>query len=338
MWYKMEGKDSDVVLNSRVALSRNLEDIPFADRMTEEQASALVERMQNIYRADAGWSFTDLSSAGEEQKRAMAEQRILPADMIGKKSPAAVFQNEDYTVAVVVGGADHVRIEAVAPGNNLTAALEKAFDAEALLDENAPIAFAEQFGYVTRNPELLGTGMRASVSVHLPLCTETGWMARAAFRMAREGISVRSADGSGPATCVYRVSNRETMGMSEEEIAKAVTEAAEKLVGREREYREALGEDRREDLAESVRRAYGMLLYAGALAPSEFVSAYSDMRMAAAMNLVDLPVPLADEALFTCLPHTLAAAEEGKSGRELDRARAVRVKEILSRAGLANRD
>ena len=338
MWYKMEGKDSDVVLNSRVALSRNIEEFPFTDKMTDEQAAELVERMKKIWRPEDGWSFTDLAAAGEEQKKAMAEQRILPADMIGRKSPAAVFQNEDYTVAVVVGGADHVRIEAVVPGSGLSAALEKALAAEALLDEAAPIAFAEQFGYVTRNPELLGTGMRASVSVHLPLCTEYGWMPRAAFRMARDGISVRSADGSGPATCVYRVSNRETMGMSEEEIAKAVTEAAEKLVGREREYREALGEDRREALAESVRRSYGMLVYAGTLRASEFISAYSDMRMAAAMNLVDLPVPLADEALFTCLPHTLAAAEEGKSGKELDAARASGVKEILSRAGMYGRE
>ena len=334
MWYKVEGKDGDVVLNSRVALSRNLEDYPFSDRMSEEQLKDLTEKMKTVFRAEDGWNCTELAEAGEAQKKAMAEQRIISRESAESQRPAAVFQNEDFTVSVTVGGEDHVRIEAVAPGSELPAALEKALAAEELLDGAFPIAFAEQFGYVTRNPELLGTGMRASVTMHLPLCGEAGWLSRAAFRMARDGIGIRSMDGHGMDTGLYMISNRETMGMTEEEIVGAVSEAAERLMTKEREYREAVSENRRAEIAEDVRRNYGILMYAGRIGAGELCSMYSRMRMAAALNLVDIPVPLVDEAMFTCLPWTLAAAEGKTEAAGLDRERAARAKDILSAAGL----
>lgn len=334
MWYKTEGRDGDVVLNARAALSRNLEDYPFTDKMSMEQARDLVEKMKGVYRAEDGWSVTDLCEAGEEQKKAMAEQRIISRETAASKRPAAVFQNEDFSVSVTVGGADHVRIEAAVPGNDLPAALEKAFEAEQLLDGAFSIAYAEQFGYVTRNPELLGTGLRASVTLHLPLLEKSGWLARAAFRLNKNGISIRSVDLGGADTGLFTVSNRETMGFSEEELAKAVTEAAEYLTAREREARKNLTEEERADIAEEVCREYGILMYAGRLGAGEFCSMYSRMRMAAAMNLADIPVPLADEALFTCLPHTLAAVEAKDSGADLGKERAARVREILGAAGL----
>jgi protein arginine kinase len=334
MWYNIEGKDSDVILNSRVALSRNLEEYPFADRMSDEQAKEFVEKMKSVCRAEDGWTCTELADAGEEQKRAMAEQRIIPRETAESAKPAAVFQNEDFTVSVTAGGMDHVRIEAVASGNDLASALDRAFETEQLVDDAFPIAFTEQFGYVTRNPELLGTGMRASMTLHLPLCGEAGWLTRAAFRMAKDGVAIRSMDGDGMTTGLYVISNRETMGMSEEEIVKTVTEAAERLVAKEREYRESLSENYRAEIAEEVRRNYGVLMYARRLGAGELCSMYSKMRMAAALNLADIPVPLVDEAMFTCLPYTLAAAEGKTEKTSLDEARAARARDILSGAGL----
>lgn len=334
MWYKTEGRDGDVVLNARAALSRNLEDYPFTDKMTADQAKDLIEKMKTVYRAEDGWSMTDLAEAGAEQKLALTEQRIVSRETAEKNSPAAVFQNEDFSVAVTVGGADHVRIEAVVPGNDLPAALEKAFAAEELLDEAFSVAYADQIGYVTRDPDLLGTGLKVSATLHLPLCGESGWLTRAAFRMAKEGISIRSLDGGRVNTGLYVISNRETMGMTEEELAKTVTEAAERLTAREREYREGLSEDERAEIGEEVCRSYGTLMYAGRIGAGELCSMYARMRMAAAMNLADIPVPLVDEAMFTCLPHTLAAVEGTGVTPELDKARAVRARDILSAAGL----
>ena len=334
MWYKTEGRDGDVVLNARAALSRNLEDYPFTDKMTADQAKDLIEKMKIVYRAEDGWTVTDLTEAGEEQKLALTEQRIISRETAEKKNPAAVFQNEDFSVAVTVGGTDHVRIEAVVPGNDLPAALDKAFAAETLLDEAFPVAYADQIGYVTRNPELLGTGLRVSATLHLPLCGESGWLNRAAFRMAKEGISIRSLDGGRVSTGLYVIANRETMGMTEEELAKTVTEAAERLTAKEREYRNALTEDERAELGEEACRRYGMLMYAGRVGAGELCSLYSRMRMAAARNLADIAVPLVDEAMFTCLPHTLAAVEGQDASADPDKARAVRVRDILGAAGL----
>ena len=332
MWTRIEGKDSDVALNSRVALARNLEDYPFSDKMTPEQAKSLIDTLKTVYREEDGWSMTDLAAASPEDKRALAEQRVIPQRLAASAAPAAIFQKDDVTVTA--GGEDHVRIEAVLPGNDLAAAMEKAFAAEALLDEHSSIAFTERFGYVTRNPEKMGTAMNAAVTLHLPVATDAGWIARVAFRLAKEGIAIRSMDGNDLRTALYLVTNRETSGQTEEEIAGAVQKAADGLLAKERELREKLGDERRESIAENVRRTYGMLLYADRVGASELVSLYSRMRLAAAMKLVDMPVTLADEAMFACLPHTLAAAEKKDAEADLGRERAARLKEILRQAPL----
>lgn len=334
MWYMTEGKDSDVVLNSRVALHRNLENYPFSDKMTDEQAAALIETLKSVYTAEDGWTATDLASLSAEQRKATAEQHVITRALAEKKGSAAIFQNADQSVTVAAGGEDHVVITAVTPGNDLDGAMKAAFAAEEKLDAACAIAFTEQFGYITHDPAEMGTGMKASVTVHLPVSTETGWIARVAFRLTKEGIGLRSMDGNSLSTGVYLVANRETMGASEEEIAKTVEAAVERLVEKERELRNGIGEGRRAKLAESVRRSYGMIMYSGNLAASELVSLYSDMRLAAAMKLAEIPTTLVDEAMFTCLPHTLAAAENRTAKEEMGAERAARAREILAGAPL----
>ena len=332
MWYQNTGKDSDVVLTSRVALTRNLEDFPFSDKMTEEQAKQLVEAVKEVYTAEAGWKFTDLEAAEPEEKRALAEQHVISHALAEKKGAAALFTNADSTVTVAVGGEDHVKIEAVVAGSDLKAAMDAVFAAEELLDQKYAIAFTEQFGYVTRNPAELGTAMKASATVHLPVSTDTGWVARVAFRLAKEGISLRSMDGNGLSTGVYLVSSRVTMGVNEDEIVKAVSDTVETLAAKERELRGRLTDEYRANLAENTRRSYGMLMYAEDLGAGELVGMYSKLRLAAELGLVDIPLALIDEAMFSSLPHTLAAAEHKDGNADLGKERAAYVKNTLKSA------
>ena len=89
MWYMTEGKDSDVVLNSRVTLHRNLEDYPFSDQMTDDQAAALVEAVKAVYADGEGWSATDLAAMSEEERRATAEQHVISRALAGREGPVA---------------------------------------------------------------------------------------------------------------------------------------------------------------------------------------------------------------------------------------------------------
>ena len=334
MWYRNTGKDSDVVLASRVALTRNLEDFPFSDKMTGQQAKQLVAALKEVYTAENGWTFTDLETAEPEEKRALAEQHVISRTLAEKKGAAGLFTNADSTVTVAVGGEDHVKIGAVAAGNDLKAAMDTAFAAEAELDEKYAIAFTEQFGYVTRNPAELGTGMKASVTLHLPVSTDTGWIARVAFRLAKDGISLRSMDGHALSTGVYLVSSRVTMGVDEEGIVKTVTDTAETLAAKERELRGRLTDEYRANLTENARRSYGTLMYAENLGTGELVGMYSKMRLASALGLVEIPLARIDEAMFGSLPHTLAASEHKDAQADLGMERAAYVKTVLKNAPL----
>ncbi len=328
MWYNETGKDCDVVLASRVALNRNLEDFPFTDRMTGEQAKKLVETVKAVYPEADGWTFTDLETADAETKKRLAEQNIISRELAEKKGAAALFEKNGVTVTV--GGENHVRIEAVRAGNDLEGAMNAAFEAEALLDEKTSIAFTEQFGYVTRNPGELGTGMTASATLHLPVSADTGWLGRISFRLAKDGISLRSVDRGGAATDVYLAASRVAMGVDEDGILKRVSDTVEALVSKERELRGKLTEEYKEDLAEYTRRSYGSLVYAERLGMRELMGMYSRMRLAASLELVGIPVGLVDQAMFGSLPHTVScgAGEDEDIGKK----RAAYVRELMKKA------
>ena len=197
MWYKNSGNDNDVVLSSRVRLARNLSEYPFAEKLTKEQAEEIINKVKTIYSENDGWTATDMESLDEAHRGALVDKHLISDEFSRKKGPAYFIENDERGVYIMVLEEDHLRIQSVVAGLDLTKAADAVYAADDMLDKGADVAFSEKLGYITHCPTNLGTGMRASVMLHLPAYTMSGYMRSLSYELARMGFTIRGMDGEG---------------------------------------------------------------------------------------------------------------------------------------------
>ena len=335
MWYRNTGSDNDVVVSSRVRLARTLADYPMEGKITDEQAKELIGKIRAVFEGKEGWQYIDYGSLSVADRAAMTEMHLVSREFAEKKTPCALIQNTEASVYIMVMEEDHLRIQCVLGGSRLKEAMKAAIEAEAIIDEAVELAFSEELGYITRCPTNLGTGLRASVMLHLPLLTRSGAMRSLPYQLPKMGLTIRGMEGEGsnPSACLYQISNEVTLGVSEEETIQRLEEVIAQLMKKERELRSRLGERTRDELTERSLRSLGSLMYASRLSSAEVLGRYSELRLSAAMGWVKLPAELCDELLFSTMTNTVMAANPNvKTPLERDRARAKTVQNILGQA------
>lgn len=336
MWYNKEGKDNRVVVSSRVRLARNIAGYAFPGKLDDEKAAELIGKIKQVFADKEGWEWLDFSDIKAAEKAAMLEKHIISREFAEKKGPAALIRNEEKSVYIMVMEEDHLRLQAIGAGMDLSVPLAAVLEAEAWLDEALEFAFSEQLGYITHCPSNLGTGMRASVMLHLPAYTKAGGIRTLSLQLSKLGMTIRgmNGEGSAPSANLYQISNEVTLGVSEEETAAKLNEVIGKIAAKEWELREKMDNMQREDAADRAMRHIGVLLYANKLNAGEMVSIYSDLRLAASMKMVSISPALLDEMFFTTMPNTLIAEnDEARVTAVRDRMRAEKIRGLLAEAG-----
>ncbi len=331
-WYSVKANDADVVFSSRIRLARNLSGYAFGNRLTDEKAKEIIERVGSALGDD--YVRTDMATLSPARATSLAEQHLISRDFAGAKGPRALFSNENKSVHVMVCEEDHVRLQCILPGLALHDAYRFACECDDALDAALPIAFDDKLGYLTHCPTNLGTGLRASVMLFLPALTEAGMIAPLAQKLGKLGLTMRGmyGEGSRPAGCLYQISNQVTLGRTEEEILAKLEEALQTVIQKERALRESVTGEAAERRADRIHRAEGVCRYATLLSSEEFFRLFTDLKLG--ISLGELPT-LSHEALHTMLisamPATLSLCEESEpqSAIERDRARASFIKKAM---------
>lgn len=332
MWFKKSGKDNDIVLSSRVRLARNLADYPFVNKLSDSQRKEIISKLREKFSEIDGWEFVDFSAIPEYKRASMAEAHIVSREFALDKSPTALIKNEEKSVYIMVLEEDHLRIQCVYPGLSLDEGLKSVFEAEDIIDEGFEIAFDEKLGYLTHCPSNLGTGMRASVMLHLPELTRSGAMKALIPQLSGVGLTVRGMNGEGSnvQASVYQLSNQVTLGVSESESLERLSSVVNKIIEKERELRGMIDGDRLFDLTDSVMRSVGTLMYACKISSSELMSIYSTLRLGTSLKIVEIPPQLLDEMLVRTMPNTICADNDCLlSSSERDKKRADTARRIL---------
>ena len=330
IWFENDGRDKDVVVSTRVRLARNLEDYPFVSRLDEPSRREIIGRLAAVYGEENSYRQIDFAALPEPERLSFSERHLVSREFAEDNRPRSLFVSEDDGVYVMTPEEDHVRIQCVMAGLELDEAYRRAAAADDLLDSGTRVAYSERYGYLTHCPTNLGTGMRASVMLFLPALTRAGQMRSLQNQLSKIGLTVRGMGGEGTAAdgCLYQVSNQITLGVSEEETLKKLTDVVSQVVKSERELRAAATDDEKLARRDRTRRALGTLLYAEILSSRELLALYADVRLGAAVGDVDTAAWAIDRMLFTSLPATLVtmAAEKPTSALERDRCRAEHVR------------
>lgn len=333
-WYDTKGKENDVVVSSRIRFARNLADYPFESKLDKTSAREIIEKISGAL--GGGYSKIDFSDISPVEAAALMEKHYVSHEFALKELPHALFLKEEQHLAVMACEEDHIRLQCIMPGLALEEAYKNAVGCDEQLDAELNIAFDEKLGYLTHCPTNLGTGMRASVMVFLPALTMTRSIESLSVQLAKLGLIIRGmyGEGSEPDGCLYQISNRVTMGITEEETIKKLSEVISQIALRERKARDIIKSDSYLKMSDRIFRSYGILKYARLMSSGEFMKLYSDVRLGIALGMIkDLSYEKLGEIMIGILPANLVMSAGGKQldGSERDTLRADYVRKQLDK-------
>ncbi len=327
IWYKNE--NSEIVISTRVRLARNIKGVPFPHRLRDKEAyvkkikDAIFLSNSTLSKDFKDVNFKELSA---NDKISMVEKHLISSEMLRQDNPAALVNN-DSTMSIMIMEEDHIREQVILGGYKIDEAYEICNRVDDVLSENLDFAFDEKLGYLTTCPTNVGTGMRLSVMLHLPALTITGRMGKLMNSAANVGMTVRGYYGEGTQAdgCFYQVSNQITMGVSEQEIISRVKNATDQIVSFEKEARDELLKENRNQIEDKVWRAYGLLKFARVISSKEVMVHLSDVLMGINMGIItfDTKIPVM-ELIVKCQPGNLTNGEISPEERDVMRAEFIR--------------
>lgn len=239
-WFEEVNLTRPAVICSRVRLVRNLDEYAFPSRLDEQQADEMIGRLEEALKGLGSvdgrhYEQARLQELSDLDRRALRERRVFNSTIASGKAPAGVMVSDDEQVGIVLNGTDHIRIQLFAAGLHLDELMNQAGQIDDYLNERFDYAFDEKYGYLTSFPTSVGTGLRASVVLHLPLLSQSKRFNGMVTEMTRFGASVKGMYGEGEENCgsLYEVSNQKTLGMTEKEILDMVSKVALQLTAQE---------------------------------------------------------------------------------------------------------
>jgi protein arginine kinase len=313
------------VISSRIRLARNFKDLPFSPRMKAENKEFLTEKIHQKVKEDNRYNlnYIDMSKVTPIQAGAMVEEHLISLEFANNRQGNALLLSDDKKISAMIGEEDHLRLQLFSDSADIKELWEKASEIDDWFDSLMPYAFSEELGYLTACPTNLGTGLRASVMLHLPALTESGYIERFISAFSKIGLTVRGmyGEGTAPNGAIYQLSNQITMGISEEDTVERLIQAVEKITQSEKEISEELL--KKEQLKDRIARAEGILRYSTLMSSAEFIKLFSDVRWSAEQGLNGLDPKSLDDLFLKVQPYNIMLfGGEELNGHERDRKRA----------------
>jgi protein arginine kinase len=338
-WMTGGGPDDDIVLSSRIRLARNLEGVPFPGRAGDGQlaqvATELRKSVGDLSGADKHvYLYVEMDKLAPLERNILVEKHIVSPNLAGEPAHRALIVRDDAAVSIMVNEEDHLRIQCLVPGLNLAGALALADKVDDTLESRHTFAFGDQTGYLTACPTNVGTGLRASLMMHLPALVLTGQIGRITAAATQLGLAVRGLYGEGTEAIgnIFQVSNQLTLGHSEQEIIDNLQSIGKQVVEQERAARKALEGSQQDALSDRVWRAYGILRYARSISGQEALNLLSEVRLGIDLKIITGTGPMVfNELLVTTRPNFLQkiAGRADVAPDERDRLRAQLIREKL---------
>ena len=332
-WLTMDAPESDVVVSTRMRLARNLADVPFPACLHDrEEIERVHEGAKESILKSSAFEYMRLSETDVLKKRALAERHIISPEL-ARRRDGALIVNEDESISVMILEEDHYRLQTLSAGLTPDKAYGEVDLLDKMLADGVEYAFDEQLGFLTSCPTNAGTGLRASVMLHLPGLAATKGMPRVSAMVAKVGMTVRGAFGEGTAAAgaLYQISNQVTLGVGEQEILDRLTTTAKTVNEFERGTRTELAKSLGVALEDRVWRAVGLLKNARRMGGAEAQRLISDVALGLSLGIAG---GLSSSEMYKLMMDTrpaIIAEMHGKlSPSQRDVKRAEMIRDVLT--------
>jgi protein arginine kinase len=326
-WLRGTGPESDIVMCSRIRLARNLADFPFSNRASRSEKAEIEAHFSSaLAHARLDLSYIDVNGLSTLDRLFLVERQIISRELASSEGPRGVAISPAENIAIMVNEEDHLRVQFMFSGFRLPEVWGAVTQLDDQLEEQLAYAFSPQLGYLTACPTNVGTGIRVGVMLHLPGLVQNKQIDKVFRALQKINLAVRGLYGEGSQAFgdFYQISNQQTLGKSENELIKILTDVVPQVLQYERAARQDLLTQRRQHLHDQVSRAYGVLKTAQTISSEETMLLLSSVRMGINLGLIDdLSIVTVNELFIQTQPaflQKLRGSELGVEERNVARA------------------
>jgi protein arginine kinase len=339
-WLRGDGPEGDIVISSRVRLARNLADHLFTTRAADPEKKEIAEKIRETVMQSKFAEriiYVDLEKEDPVQAEVLLERHLISRELARGAGPRGVAFGSREAISIMVNEEDHLRIQVLQSGSQLEDAWRGANAVDGLLEAGLTFAFSPRFGYLTACPTNVGTGMRASVMLHLPAMVFMRHIQKFFQAVHTMSLTVRGLFGEGtePMGDLYQVSNQVTLGKPETDIVSNVNRIVPQLIRYERQLREEMLRRERRALEDRVWRSLGVLRHARLITTQETLAHLSNVRLGVNLGVIEgIDVKLVNDLFILSQPAHLQRTE----GRPLEPGERDEVRAAFLRKRLALRE
>jgi protein arginine kinase len=318
-WLDASGPSSQLVLSTRVRLARNLANYRFGTRATPEDRQAVLAQVLEAARETVSLRKAltfRLDRLDATDRLLLHERHLVSKELAGLEGSGAVRPGAALLVqdrsGVMLNEEDHLRLQGIRSGFDLEATYQEVDRLDSELGQRLPFAFHPEFGYLTSCPTNVGTGLRASVLIHLPGLVLTKEISKVLQGLAQVGLTFRGLYGEGSEVVgnFFQLSNQTTLGKSERELLDHLAKMVRQVIEYEEQARQVLLRDVPTIIEDKVWRAYGLLRHARTLSFEETMNLLSGVRLGVGLGLIDrVGVYALNKLLIHTQPAHLAVLE-----------------------------
>ena len=320
-WLRGTGPESDAVVSTRIRLARNLANFPFTNRATPQQKAEIESRLRDtVLRPDftPRLRYVSVTGLSALDRQFLVERQLISRELATVlEGPRGVAFDERESVSLMINEEDQLRLQVMRSGFALDDAWKEIDRIDDLVEAKVTYAYSEQFGYLTACPTNVGTGMRASVMLHLPALGLTKQIEKVFKALQRINLVVRGLYGEGSRASgdFFQISNQVTLGKSEVGALGDIREVITQILIYERQARNALLRENKQALQDRIARALGTLQSATMMTSEETMELLSAVRLGIHLGLVE---DLAAQTVNELFIHTQPAHLQKLMGETLD--------------------
>jgi protein arginine kinase len=291
-WLRGNGPESDIVISSRIRLARNVAAFPFTNRSSAYQKAEiegmLRDRVARL-ELDPRLEYINVPNLSPLDRQFLVERQLISRELAAADGPRGVALGPRETVSLMINEEDHLRLQVMRSGFALDEAWQDIDRVDDLLEARISYAFSDEFGYLTACPTNVGTGMRSSVMLHLPALVWSKQIEKVFRALQKINLAVRGLYGEGSRASgdFYQISNQVTLGKSETQILNEIREVIPQIITYERQARNAMLKESRQNVQDKISRAFGTLCNATMMTSEETMDLLSSVRLGVNMGLLD---------------------------------------------------
>ncbi len=302
------GEDDEIVVSSRIRIARNIADIPFEIKMKAEDSSRLYDLSRSVIEKNVKGKFIDMKKVSPLEKESLLECHLISPAFLKMDKPAGVFITEEANISIMVNEEDHLRIQGLSYGLNLADIAGYVFELEEKLGEDLEYAYDEDYGFITSCPTNFGTGLRASVLLHLPGLVFTNEVEKVLKGAVQIGMAVRGLYGEGSEIkgSLFQISNQHTLGLKEEDLINTIVKLTHMIMDIEKKARDVIFEKAQYEFEDKIFRSLAVLKSARMISSDEVLNLLSALRFGVGVGIIkDVTLDVINEIMLVTRPATI---------------------------------